>query len=1054
MGVSNSFPAKPNSADPSGSAQPVRASGSQSGDVLTAPRRPRARPRPPFPEPEGISPPQSQGPRLYDLVGRSDDWSAQLPRIAAMGFDWLCFGAGEDEDIRRLAAEAGRHGLRLMCDVPGTDPRASQYRLIDHHRALGVRGFVVRAAHRLGPDVCRRVLADAHSVPDTLVVAETLGAGARETEALAGLGFDFTFNSARWWDLRADWLFDESERLRRIAPSIAFCERHETGKGSGDEAELRRFLELRLLLAASFSTGWMMPAGTEDAGALELSEFIATLNAARRRYPALNTRDAASRLTAPGSPVVALGRLDYAHSVAAETAVVLLLNRDADRTHSFDLGLVRQELGGRFDRLVEITPGRALHELPSTVLLKPHEGRLLSVERQHRPARRRARGASEEALRFLAKSRVVIEDVRPQIDGGRHPAKRVVGETLEVSADIFMDGHEKLSACVNHREAGEAAWQETPMEPIGNDRWLARIPLPSNATYHFTVEAWHDRFATWRAEYVAKRSAGTAVALELEEGIHLAREAAERVEGDDRRFFDAAFGAEAQAATDERETILLSEAMQQMMRRHAERTGLVRFPRELSVVADRQAALYSAWYELFPRSQTSDPSRSGTFDDVIARLPYVRDLGFDVLYFPPIHPIGVTNRKGRNNSLKAAPGDPGSPYAIGGQVGGHTAIHPELGTLDDFRRLVAAAHEHGLEIALDFAVQCSLDHPWIREHPEWFSWRGDGTIKYAENPPKKYEDIVNVDYYGAGLPELWFALRDVVLFWIDQGVKIFRVDNPHTKPLPFWEWMIGEVRQRFPEVIFLAEAFTRPKMMKKLAKLGFSQSYTYFTWRNTKAELIEYLTELSQGEPRDYYCPNFFANTPDINPKILQTGGRAAFQSRLVLAATLSSAYGIYSGYEVCEGAPLPGREEYLDSEKYEIRIRDWKRPGNITGYITAINRIRRLNPALHDFRNLRFYNAWNDNILVYGKMTASRDNVVLIAVNLDPHAVQECDFEVPLWEFGLPDSASVEVEDLLTGMRFLWSGKVQHVRLDPHNNPAALWRLEAPAQPPGVLRP
>jgi starch synthase (maltosyl-transferring) len=472
---------------------------------------------------------------------------------------------------------------------------------------------------------------------------------------------------------------------------------------------------------------------------------------------------------------------------------------------------------------------------------------------------------------------------------------------------------------------------------------------------------------------------------------------------------------------------------------------VTRLARELSVIADRFVAQYSAWYELFPRSQTGDPKRSGTFDDVIARLPYVRDLGFDVLYFPPIHPIGTTNRKGRNNSLAAAPDDPGSPYAIGAKEGGHTAIHPDLGSLEDFRRLVAAAHDHGLEIALDFAVQCSLDHPWIREHPEWFSWRADGSIKYAENPPKKYEDIVNVDFGGAGLPELWFALRDVVLFWIDQGVKIFRVDNPHTKPFPFWEWMIGEVRSRYPDVIFLAEAFTRPKVMRKLAKLGFNQSYTYFTWRNTKRELTEYLVELSQGESREYYRPNFFVNTPDINPIPLQTGGRAAFQSRLVLAATLSSAYGIYSGYELCEAAPVPGREEYLNSEKYEIRVRNWRQPGNIVDFIATINRIRRANPALHDFRNLSFCNAWNDNVLVYAKMTATRDNVVLVAVNLDPRHAQACDFEVPLWDLDLPDHASVPIEDLLTGQRSVWQGKIQHVRLDPAVAPVALWRIEAP---------
>ncbi len=438
-------------------------------------------------------------------------------------------------------------------------------------------------------------------------------------------------------------------------------------------------------------------------------------------------------------------------------------------------------------------------------------------------------------------------------------------------------------------------------------------------------------------------------------------------------------------------------------------------------------------------------SRHGTCDDVIRKLPYVRDMGFDVLYFTPIHPIGTTNRKGRNNTLTPGPDDPGSPYAIGSSEGGHDALHAELGTFEDFSRLVAAAHDHGLEIALDFAIQCSPDHPWIKQHPEWFDWRPDGTIRFAENPPKKYEDIVNVHFYRDALPSIWYALRDLMLFWVDRGVKIFRVDNPHTKPVPFWEWAIREVQGPHPEVIFLAEAFTRPKMMRQLAKVGFTQSYSYFTWRDTKAELTEYLTELTQEEPREYMRPNFFVNTPDINPVFLQTSGRAGFQARLVLAATLSTVYGIYNGFELCEGTPIPGKEEYLDSEKYEIKAWDYDRPGNIRDYITRVNRIRRENPALREFTNLRFYNAWNDHVLVYGKMSASRDNVILIAVNLDPHHAQSASFEVPLWELDLPDWTDVEVEDLLDGHKFTWHGKVQQVWLDPNVNPCAIWRITPP---------
>jgi starch synthase (maltosyl-transferring) len=443
-----------------------------------------------------------------------------------------------------------------------------------------------------------------------------------------------------------------------------------------------------------------------------------------------------------------------------------------------------------------------------------------------------------------------------------------------------------------------------------------------------------------------------------------------------------------------------------------------------------------------PRSASGDPHRHGTFDDVIARLGYVRDLGFDVLYFPPIHPIGTTNRKGRNNMLITGPDDPGSPYAIGSGEGGHDAIHPALGTFDDFDRLVAAAHGHGLEIAIDFAINCSPDHPWIKEHPEWFDWRPDGTIRYAENPPKKYEDIVNVHFYREAIPGVWYALRDVVLVWVRHGVKIFRVDNPHTKPFPFWEWMISEVRERHPDVLFLAEAFTRPKVMKRLAKAGFSQSYSYFTWRNLKWELTQYLTELTTTECRHYMRPNFFANTPDINPYYLQQGGRPAFQTRLVLAASLGGNYGIYSGFEISEAAALPGREEYLNSEKYEIRARNLEQPGNIGWDIRLMNRLRREHPALQRFANLRFYNAFNDNILYYGKFSDDLSDVLLFHVCLDPHNAQETTFEVPFWEFGWPDDSYIEVEDMVSGNYFAWQGKMQFLRLDPYYKPYAIWRL------------
>jgi starch synthase (maltosyl-transferring) len=433
-----------------------------------------------------------------------------------------------------------------------------------------------------------------------------------------------------------------------------------------------------------------------------------------------------------------------------------------------------------------------------------------------------------------------------------------------------------------------------------------------------------------------------------------------------------------------------------------------------------------------------------------------------VLYFPPIHPIGHINRKGPNNALRAEPGDVGSPYAIGGEEGGHDAIHPQLGTLEDFRRLVAAAHANGLEIALDFAVQCAPDHPWLKQHPDWFRWRPDGSLRYAENPPKKYEDIVNPDFYApAALPGLWQALRDVVQFWIDQGARIFRVDNPHTKPMPFWRWMIADIRDRHPDVLFLAEAFTRPKVMYRLAKCGFTQSYTYFTWRDTKQELTEYLTELSAPPVSDFFRPNFFVNTPDINPVFLQTSGRAGFLIRAALASMLSGLWGMYSGYEICESVPLPGREEYLDSEKYEIRVRDFDAPGNIVGEITALNRIRRAHPALQTHLGVQFFTVFNDQILLFGKRapggaqdsdaeTAPRtDEMILVAVSLDPHNVQEADFELPLWEFGQPDHGALDATDLMRGHRFTWHGKIQHVRLDPADLPFAIWQVT----PPGAAK-
>ncbi|MGM0584704.1 MAG: maltotransferase domain-containing protein [Pseudomonadota bacterium] len=664
-------------------------------------------------------------------------------------------------------------------------------------------------------------------------------------------------------------------------------------------------------------------------------------------------------------------------------------------------------------------------------------------------SRRQAPDAPAE-LTALAARRIAIEGVDPEIDGGRFAAKAVAGRPFVIEADIFCDGHERIRAAVDWRPKGASYGREVEMRPLGNDRWRAEITFPEPGYHIFTLLGWRDLFGHWREDTLKKLAAGQACTLEAEEGRRLVAAAAEpgTAHGEDAHALDALLAAAGTGETSARLDALLTEDAFALMRRVEPRASLTYYERQLEVFADRPAAAFGAWYEMFPRSQGPDHVH-GTFDDVIARLPYVRDLGFDVLYFTPIHPIGRTNRKGRNNSLTPAPDDPGSPYAIGSEEGGHDAIHPGLGTLADFDRLVAEAHAHGLEIALDFAIQCSPDHPWIREHPEWFDWRPDGTIKFAENPPKKYEDIVNVHFYRKAIPGLWLALRDVVLFWVEHGVKIFRVDNPHTKPFPFWEWMIRDIRETHPDVIFLSEAFTRPKVMKRLAKLGFSQSYTYFTWRNEKQELTEYFTELSTEECRRYMRPNLFPSTPDINPYYLQSGGRAGHRVRLALAATLAGNYGIYNGFEICEATPLPGREEYLDSEKYEIRDWDFDRPGHIRDDIRLLNRIRREHPAFADIETLKFYNAFDDHVIYYGRMDPEHDDYVLVQVNLNPHEPRDFRFEVPLWEFDLPDEASVEVEDLLQGNRFTWHGKTQWLRLEPETRPYAVWRL----LPPGAAR-
>jgi starch synthase (maltosyl-transferring) len=646
--------------------------------------------------------------------------------------------------------------------------------------------------------------------------------------------------------------------------------------------------------------------------------------------------------------------------------------------------------------------------------------------------------AREPAFVVTADSRVVVDRVSPEIDAGRFPIKRTVGETVAVTADVFADGHVRLAGVLKYRRLphqDEAEpWQEVALEPVGNDEWRGSFRVIEVGQYAYTVEAWLDRFTSWLEGLVAKAEAGQDVASELLEGAELVQSAATGERDSDVRLLELADDLRSSRPQPVRVAVARSPELRTLMDARPDRSASTTYARDLIVVVDPERARFGAWYEMFPRSCTPDPSRSGTFAEAESRLQDIAAMGFDVLYLPPIHPIGRTFRKGRNNSLAAEPGDPGSPWAIGAEAGGHTAVEPGLGTIRDFDRFVAAARNLRLEVALDIAFQASPDHPWVREHPEWFAHRPDGTIKYAENPPKKYQDIYPFDFDSRDWKGLWDALRDVFLFWIEHGVTIFRVDNPHTKTFRFWEWCIASIKRDHPDTIFLAEAFTRPKVMRYLAKAGFTQSYTYFTWRNTPQELREYLTELTTTELREYMRPNFFANTPDILHEYLQHGGPAAFEVRLVLAATLAASYGIYSGYELCENVPVrKGSEEYLDSEKYQIKIRDWTRAGRMRELITRVNQIRREHAALQHNTALTFHDTDNPSLLWFSKAAPDGSNArVFVVANTDPHWMQHGWVRVPIGDLGIASGDSYVVEDLLDDSRYTWRGEWNYVRLDP----------------------
>lgn len=896
----------------------------------------------------------------------------------------------------------------------------------------GVQGFRMLEPQRCGSPIWRELISRVRNEKngDEIFVADTARLPREQVLALKDTGFDFTLSSLPWWNGCASWFLEEQEILSPVAPRIALVEAPDCEAPAS--AELRRN---RLALAAVTGAGVLMPAYFERKGldGADLTACVKAMNEIVRGE--IVPKGTLRQLTGEGAPITVLLRAAAADPRIATAAIAALVN--PDHTANAEIGPAVKTALGEWCDSADLQPFTGAHDK-----LAPGEARLFRVRRA-KPIVVLPKAPAEEAREAGRQSRLVISNIMPAVDNGLYPVKRLVGETVTVTADIFPDGHPVITAELLTRADDEHAWHRQPMQPLANDRWCASFFLQRIGSYRFAIEAWWDSYGTFARDLAKKRAAGATTVLDVNEGREFIERARARANTPQ---LSAALTAILEGfdgfTADDRMGLLLAPETIETMRRADTRAFKITSPVH-EIDAERTAARFSSWYELFPRSATHDPHRHGTFNDVIARLPDIAAMGFDVLYMPPIHPVGHTNRKGKNNALVAGPDDPGSVYAIGSEEGGHTAIHPQLGTLADFHALIAAAHEHGMEIALDLAIQCSPDHPWLREYPGWFDWEPDGTIKYAENPPKKYEDIVNVDFYAKdAVPDLWLALRFVVLFWIEQGVRIFRVDNPHTKPFAFWQWMITDIRARHPDVIFLSEAFTRPKVMYHLAKIGFSQSYTYFTWRNTKAELTSYIKELTSEPVCEFFRPHFFVNTPDINPPFLQMAGRPGFLIRAALAATLSGLWGMYSGFELCESDPIPGREEYNNSEKYQIKPRNWNAPGNIKAEIATLNRLRRAEPALQSHLGVTFYQAFNDNILYFGKHVPGSIDRILVAISLNPHSNEEAHFEIPLWEWSLPDSGALLVRDLLRGGSFVWHGKMQWMRLTPEA-PYAIWRVQ-----------
>ncbi|HSI71159.1 MAG TPA: alpha-1,4-glucan--maltose-1-phosphate maltosyltransferase [Gillisia sp.] len=646
--------------------------------------------------------------------------------------------------------------------------------------------------------------------------------------------------------------------------------------------------------------------------------------------------------------------------------------------------------------------------------------------------------------------RVSIDNVTPVIDCGKYPIKRIVNERVDVTADIFGDGHDKVDAVLLFRKkqkgkGKEKKWQEKPMEFLGNDKWTAHFQAPETGYYEYTIEGWIDHFKTWQDGLLKKYDANQPIQTELLIGVQMMEEAIARATAPDKKKLQKWIEVLKDDDNDEDSVALaISEDVSHLMYHSRDKTAASRYDKVLEVLVERERALFSTWYEFFPRSTSPEEGTHGTFQTSERILEGISKMGFDVIYLPPIHPIGRSHRKGMNNATQAGPDDPGSPWAIGAAEGGHKAVHPELGTIDDFVNFVGKANDVGLEVALDFAIQCSPDHPYVKEHPQWFKWRPDGTVQYAENPPKKYQDVLPVNFENADWENLWKELKSIIEFWIDKGVKIFRVDNPHTKSFIFWEWCIQKINQKYDGIIFLAEAFTRPRVMEKLGKIGFTQSYTYFTWRNSKAEFIEYLTELTKTEMREYYRPNFWPNTPDILPISLEHKEEPSFIIRLILAGTLSSNYGMYGPlFEFNLNEPYPGKEEYTRSEKYEIKHWDWDKQNKTKETITLLNRIRKENKALQSTWNIEFCDTDNEQIMCYSKISQDQENKLLIVVSLDPYNSQSGWVKVPIKQFGFSEHESYAVHDLLTDSKYFWENEWNYVALHPNTLPAHIFRIQ-----------